>query len=79
MGGVLDLAQEEQLIYYQSDILLGRRFSFLCVLANFVIDKPETENSILQGGAPLMQDNTVPTMQSFDDSISPNDENQPID
>ena len=58
---------------------LGGAFLILCVLANFVIDKPESENSILQGGAPIMQDNAVPAMQSFDNGILPNDENQPID
>ena len=35
---------------------LGGIFLTLCVLANFVIDRPESQNSILQSGAPLMQD-----------------------
>ena len=47
---------------------LGGIFLFLCVLANFVIDRPESQNSILQSGAPLMQDNTMPPMPTFDNS-----------
>ena len=47
---------------------LGGIFLILCVLANFVIDRPESQNSILQSGAPLMQDNTMPPMPTFDNS-----------
>ena len=46
---------------------LGGIFLFF-VFANFVIDRPESQNSILQSGAPLMQDNTMPPMPTLDNS-----------
>ena len=69
MGGSAGLgARRTADLLSKATSYLGGIFLLLCVLANFVIEKPKSQNSILQSGAPLMQDNSVPPMPTFDNS-----------
>lgn len=69
MGGSAGLgARRTADLLSKATSYLGGIFLLLCVLANFVIEKPKSQNSILQSGAPLMQDNSMPPMPTFDNS-----------
>ena len=70
MGGSAGLgARRTADLLSKATTYLGGIFLLLCVLANFIIEKPESQDSILQSGAPpLMQDNSVPPMPTFDNS-----------
>lgn len=45
----------------KSTSILGGLFMFLCVVANFAIDRQQPNNSILQQGAPLTNDIAAPS------------------
>ena len=45
----------------KSTTILGGLFMFLCVVANFAIDRQQPDSSILQEGAPLTNDIAAPS------------------